>query len=181
MKTHHSFNAKTRGFTLIEMLVTITIIVILAGLSLSGFKYVTAKQASEQAKIQTQLLSKALEEYKLDNGNYPVTGNTATGNSNLLYQELYLNGTGANPTGKIYLAELDPDNNKQGWTQAAGQVMTLIDPWQNEYYYLSAKTATGTANSNAINPDFDLYSAGPDGRTAQVPTDPAVKDDINHF
>ena len=56
------------AFTLIELMAVITIIVILAGMVVGGLGYVNEKQAREKAKIQIALLSKALEEYKLDNG-----------------------------------------------------------------------------------------------------------------
>lgn len=157
-----------RGFTLIEMLVTITIIVILAGLSLGGFKFVTAKQAKAQAEIQIKLISKALEEYKLDNGEYPPS---SSGNGTL-YTKLYYEGSQDATSGKIYLAELDPDHNKQGWTQGSDASVTIIDPWGKPYIY----RAPGT-----INPDFDLISLGPDGKPLNDdPMASESKDDIRN-
>ena len=63
------------GFTLIELMAVITIIVILAGLVVGGLGFVNDRQAKEKAKVQIALLSKAIEEYKLDNGVYPPSGN----------------------------------------------------------------------------------------------------------
>ena len=65
-----------------------TIIVILAGLSLGSFKFVITKQANSQAELQIKLLETAIEEYKLDNGEYPLDDN----GTNSLYTELYYNG-----------------------------------------------------------------------------------------
>lgn len=169
MKNHQS-RFLARGFTLIEMLVTITIIVILAGLSLGGFKYVSVKQANSQAEIQIKLLGSAIEEYKLDNGEYPVSTNT-----NDLYRALYYDGAQDPPLndGKIYLADLDPENNKQGWTEGTGAGVRIIDPWGNEYVYRSPGT---------INPDFDLMSRGQDGKTnASDPNGPDSKDDKTNY
>ena len=61
------------AFTLIELMAVITIIVILAGLVVGGLGFVSERQAKEKAKVQIALLSKALEEYKLDMGTYPGT------------------------------------------------------------------------------------------------------------
>ena len=171
-----------KGFTLVEMLVTITIIVILAGISISGFKYVTYKQATSQCAIQVKLLENAIEEYKLDNGEYPP-GN----GSNTLYNKLYWDtdndGQGVtNPNGtpldldqKIYIADLDPLNNRQGWSKGNGSAATIIDPWGNEYIY---------KNPGTTNPDFDLISMGPDGKSPAFSPPAAVataKDDIANY
>ena len=64
------------AFTLIELMAVITIIIILAGLVVGGMGFVTERQAKEKAKVQIALLSKALEEYKLDMGTYPAPPTT---------------------------------------------------------------------------------------------------------
>jgi general secretion pathway protein G len=76
------------AFTLIEVMAVITIIVILAGLVVGGMGFVTERQAKEKAKVQIALLSKAIEEYKLDMGKYPGSADStpATG---LITAELY--------------------------------------------------------------------------------------------
>ncbi|HEX7262385.1 MAG TPA: type II secretion system protein [Luteolibacter sp.] len=56
------------AFTLIELMAVIAIMVILAALVMGGLGYVQDKRASSQAKVQMGLISKALEEYKLDRG-----------------------------------------------------------------------------------------------------------------
>lgn len=162
-----SYPAPNRGFTLIEMLVTITIIVILAGLTVGGFKFVTTKQANEQAKIQISLISNALEEYKLDKGEYPPGTNSTTP----LYKALYFDGV-QDDGSKIYLPELDPVNNKQGWTEGTGADVKIIDPWGVEYIYRNPPT---------VNPDFDLLSKGQDGVTSDILTDQQNKDDITNY
>ncbi len=174
------------GFTLIEMLVTITIIVILAGLSLGGFKYVSAKQDNNQAEIQIKLLSSALEEYKLDQGQYPISNNDK---STDLYIKLFYEGyefaetpdredPGKLKATRIYLSELDPRNNKQGWvdnvtTPQPPASTKILDPWGNEYIYRCPGT---------INPDFDLISKGQDGATNLTNLSAAEnKDDKTNF
>jgi general secretion pathway protein G len=190
------------GFTLIELMAVITIIVILAGLVVGGLGYVSEKQATSKAKVQISLISKALEEYKLDMGTYPPTGNltvsgavgSTNGNTNLLFKALYYDSNNDNkfvPTDtdqKIYLPDLDPVTNKQGWSSATtlSAGLKILDPWGNEYLYRTAKgtpPATGATptNSNCQNPDFDLWSAGKNGKTNQTPTHADCRDDIKNF
>jgi len=140
------------------MLVVITIIMILGGLSVGGFNMVMTRQANKKAEIQIKLLENAIEEYKLDNGSYPAS----TGSSNDLYIALFWDsdsdgdGVGTDDDQKIYLADLDPENNGQGWTEGTGATATIVDPWGAEYIYRIA------SDLNAVNPDFDLFSTGKD-------------------
>lgn len=186
MKTHQK--SKARGFSLIELLASITIIVLLAGLIVGGLGYAQDKQAREKAKVQIALLSKGLEDYNLDNGTYPVATGAGTGRSNMLYQRLYFDGARTNPPGRIYVSELDPMNSTQGWVSGTGAAARINDPWGNEYRYRSGRLANGNVNPTAFNPDFDLWSTGKDGRhnagTNAIPFDPNHpdnRDDIRNF
>ncbi|RYG96958.1 MAG: prepilin-type N-terminal cleavage/methylation domain-containing protein [Alphaproteobacteria bacterium] len=135
------------AFTLIELMAVITIIIILAGLVVGGLGFVTERQAKEKARVQIALLSKAIEEYKLDMGIYPPTGNSPNGSFNStstvptrdLYHALYYDGVifaeetkdggevrdwtrrvGGGEIPKptaIYLADLDPRTTSQGWVE----------------------------------------------------------------
>jgi prepilin-type N-terminal cleavage/methylation domain-containing protein len=171
------------AFTLIEMMAVITIIVILAGLVVGGLGFVTERQAKEKAKVQMSLLSKALEEYKLDNGTYPATEDSANGEgaSAILFKALYWDGV-SDPTkaAKIYVPELDPAVGKQGWTSGVASAATKIsDPWGGEYRYRTATNAAGAANSYTQNPDFDLWSVGKDAATNPgTVSDKKNRDDI---
>jgi prepilin-type N-terminal cleavage/methylation domain-containing protein len=188
------------AFTLIELMAVITIIVILAGLVVGGMGFVTERQAKEKAKVQIALLSKAIEEYKLDMGKYPgsAENTSATGTiSTELYDRLFYQGyeydlnparpdTPADPKAtKIYLPDLDPTSSKQGWVTAdtaAGAkpkpAQKILDPWGKEYRYRKG--------SNAVNPDFDLWSEGKDGLTKTTTSAADMKskemrDDIKNF
>lgn len=164
------------GFTLIEMLTVITIIVILSGMVIGGMQMVKDKQAISKAKVQVALLSQGLEAYKADQQTYPVH-ESATGKdgSNVVFKALFWDtdndGKAANEDDdqKIYLSDLDPNSNKQGWIDGSGSETRLNDPWSNEYRY-----RTGTSASN---PDFDLWSVGKDGKSD--PDDPKAKDSLD--
>src|SRR6201981_3443920 len=86
------------AFTLVELIVVITIIAILAGLVLSTVGYVQKKGARARAETEIAALSAACESYKADNGVYPrdPTANTATDTLNAR--------TMGNPTTTLYNA-----------------------------------------------------------------------------
>jgi type II secretory pathway pseudopilin PulG len=186
MKT--SARSGQAAFTLVELMTVVTIIIILAALVVNSMGFVSDRQAKEKAKIQMALISKSLEEYKLDTGNYPLTVNTTSGSnqSDVLFNALYFEGSASaagsaagTTTAKVYLNELNPSTTKQGWTTGAASAKTKIkDPWGNEYRYRSAAGVSG-ANTNTQNPDFDLWSTGKDGKTEPgTPKDPKNNDDI---
>ncbi len=168
-----------RGFTIVEILIVMTIILILAGLIIGSFSFVKTRQQKNQAEIQIKLLEKAIEDYKLDNGEYPgdanAGGSTGTGESNMLFRALYYEGFQAGNDGSvsIYLSELDPTNDTQKWINGTGATSTITDPWGAEFRY---RRGTG-----AMNPDFDLWTIGPDGESAGNGKDSKDKDDIGNF
>lgn len=179
-----------KGFTLMEMLVVITIIVMLAGLTVAGIGFVNIRKANSQAQVQIALLSKAIEEYKLDNGVYPgdLADSPIDGDiSEELYQALFLDGyldqvaAEVNPR-KMYLPELDPRSGKQSWVQrslddtVANIPIKILDPWRRPYLYRKG--------ADAQNPDFDLWSTGKDGKTDELNADRSIdvnRDDIRNF
>jgi prepilin-type N-terminal cleavage/methylation domain-containing protein len=194
MKTISARRGKP-GFTLIELMAVITIVVILAALVVGGMAFVQDRQAKDKARVQLALLAKALEDYNLDMGHYPYSSDSQDGsqNSEILYKALFYEGyeytnaatppaTWEDKATKIYLAQLDPTSTKQGWvdpvTTPKPPITTKIrDPWGNEYRYLSAKVKTGGENLNAQNPDFDLWSVGKNGRTKN--SDPKHVDSLD--
>jgi len=209
---------RAAGFTLIELIIVITIIVMLAGLIVGAFGFVRDKQARDQAQLQIALLSRAIQEYELDMGAMPgqavntndgftdiYGGIEATGSegdySEVLYTALFYEGYefSTNPdrldnrnikATTIYLSELDPNNNRQGWLNPTTgedppEELKILDPWGNNYLYRVGRLANGDLNSDAMNPDFDLWSSGKDGRTQTPPPyDPdedGNRDDIRNF
>ncbi|MES2997163.1 MAG: type II secretion system protein GspG [Verrucomicrobiota bacterium] len=179
---------RTRGFTLIELMVVITIIVILAGLMLGAASYVKTKQANEKAKIQIALLSKAIEEYKGDMGKYPGEADDSPTDGDIseeLYEALFHEGyeNSEDPDNweegearKIYVPELNPETTKLGWVTTATSIpdsTKIVDPWGKPYRYRKG--------NSALNPDFDLWSEGKDGETNEDdPKDKNSRDDIRN-
>ena len=192
------------AFTLLEMLAVVTIIVILAGIVVTSMGFITERQNKEKARVQIALLSRALEEYKLDMGTYPATPNIAsittsagTGTSaTYLWLPLFKDGYDyTNPTTppspwtkatKIYCPDLNPISSNQGWVTKGTMptTSTVVDPWGNQYCYRTAMSnaTTPVANAATLNPDFDLWSMGKDGKTnPAVPGDKVNLDDIKNF
>jgi general secretion pathway protein G len=62
---------KTRGFTLLELLVVVVIIGLLAGFVAPRYFGQVGKSEVAVAKAQIDALEKALDQYRLDTGHYP--------------------------------------------------------------------------------------------------------------
>jgi len=69
----------SRGFTLVEMLVVISIISILAGLVLGALGVARTRSKMAQTEATIKLLEGALERYEMDFQDYPPSDGDATG------------------------------------------------------------------------------------------------------
>jgi len=122
------------GFTLIEILIVITILGILASLVAVKLMDRPGEARTTKARLDIQTLENALKLYRLDNAAYPST-------------EQGLRALVEKPSvGRI------PRNYREGGYLEKGVLPK--DPWDRDYYYL----APGTRNR-----DFDLWSYGGDG------------------
>ncbi len=174
--------AATSAFTIVELLVVLTIILVLAGLILATSGYVHTKGARSRAEAEIAALSAALENYKADNGVYPsdatatdtqnprLAGNPTTYQtaSRFLYGELSgdkdFNGqvTGTETQNKTYFAF--KQQQLGGTKDASGNVSPVAyikDPFGYSYGYSSAGQAAitaGTPQTIGYNPTFDLWS-----------------------
>lgn len=129
------------GFTLLELLVVISIIALLAGLILSTAGYIQREGARSRTKAEIAALEAALESYKADMGDYPAGTNLAGGTNVNLLTNLAPSAAGS----KIYF-ELP----NKGMTNSAG---FLTDPFGNTYGYRYPGATTNSGTNF-----FDLWS-----------------------
>ena len=153
------------GFTIVEVLVAMAIILALAGLILATSGYVSNKGARSRAEVEIAAMSSALENYKTDNGAYPSfnsldariavdpTTSTYQGASLFLYE--IISGDSD--------ADRQPDPSVPSYfsfkdnllSPATGNVLYIKDPFGNSYGYSTAGQAGDAAG---YNPTFDLWS-----------------------
>lgn len=168
--THSMAGKSRRGFSLIELIVVIGIIMLLAGITLSVSGGVMARQTITKAKGEMQTIAQALERYKQRYHEYPARENTAS-----LTAALY--GDEGNPP-KILIpkrsgtsvsmvaVEAEPLlGSEMDYKEVSGDTV-LVDPWGNPYEYYYADTsdiAQIPSDRSWKYPGFILYSKGPDG------------------
>jgi general secretion pathway protein G len=145
------------GFTLVEMLVVIAIIVVLMGMSIKGIQLVLRIRDESKARTQITLLAAALDNYKATYGVYPP-GDGSAESSTVLRTELYP-AQGAVDGDKVFLSQLGQANS-QGW----GGTGPVLDPFKNIDSKTSARSAYRYRSPGVNNvSDFDLWSFGEDG------------------
>ncbi|MDZ7631057.1 MAG: type II secretion system major pseudopilin GspG [Gemmatimonadaceae bacterium] len=121
------------GFTLLELLVVLVVLGLLAGLIGPQLFGRVGEAKATTAKTQMELIGVALDSYRLDNGNYPLTSQGLEAlNTRPTRQPAPMNWRGP------YLRKAVP-----------------VDPWGKPYLYLAP--ARGGAEG------YELRSLGRDG------------------
>ncbi len=128
-------NSRNRdGFTLIEMIVVIAIIATLAAVVAPAVFNNVSDAKTNAARSQVEILSLALNAYRLDNDMFPTTEQGLSA----LREKPQIGDVPANWRGP-YLTRVLP-----------------TDPWNRAYVYFSPGVSNPTT--------FDLYSLGRDGQ-----------------
>lgn len=161
MRLTYTRGASKRGFTLAEILTTIAIVVVLMSIAFGTARLALAKAKEQKAVVQVKLFENRIQEYEADNGEFPP-GDGGERSSSSLYQVLYEEGI--QQDSKVYMPELDPDASDQ-FRRKILRDGTILDPFKHKkpYYYLRGTDENGEQVGEAYNPDFDLWSLGPDG------------------
>ena len=123
-----------KAFTLIEIIVVILVLGLLAGLVVPQIFGRVSDARSVTARTQLELLSAALDGYRLDTGRYPTT---SQGLAALMQQP----SAAPLPT---------------GWRGPYLRKEVPLDPWGRAYLYASPGTRSPQG--------FDLSSLGRDGQ-----------------
>lgn len=188
--TKISQSARKQGFTLVELLLVIAVILILASITFGISRGVQNAQARAKAKAEMATISQALGQFKSRYGDYPWHQDRNADNTENNKLMLYA------LTGRLVLADPFPnvapdeikaievtdedeieknpkflDDTKFSTTIVDDETESLLDPWGNPYYYLY---------KNDDNPDdwevfgFHLYSTGPKGLNANRKIKPKI-------
>ncbi len=147
-----------QGFTLLELLTVISIMIILASIVMPTLSRARLRAYKSKAKAQIAGLELALSMYEADVGSYASTSGS--------YQDFmasWLTGASTVPGWDGPYIEL-----KNNELDTSG---TIIDPWGQPFKYASP----GIQRPHS----FDLYSVGPDGIDHIV--DSSSTDDIANW
>ncbi len=140
------------AFTLVELLVVISIIMVLAGITVGYMSGAKGRQLKARARGEMEVIAASLEQYKAKNGDYPwVSGEDDVETGRQLYQALV--GLRPRPNemklvsdtsrakvfldiSKFSLSEADrPTGDMGGAVAADSQKAYLVDPWGYPYIY----------------------------------------------
>ena len=127
-----------KGFTLIQLLIVVAIIAILAGIALVRFNSALTKAKLNKAKVEIEMMGRAIEQIEEDTGNYiedleQLDDTTPPGDS----------GTPFSPWWGPYVSSLPVD---------------IEDPWNTGYAYFFWVTEDGNRQFQMGN-----YPPGPPG------------------
>ena len=142
-----------RGFTLMELLVVITIIMILAGFVMGANQAARRRASVNKARAQIAAMDSALSMYEQDIGEYPKTDNKG------MIEALTDNPSDGSDWYGPYIELKEEDFDKDG---------NYIDPWGTPYKYVYP------GEHNKLK--YDLYSFGPNRQD-----DNGSKDDVKNW
>jgi type II secretion system protein G len=129
------------AFTLMELMTVVTLIAVLAGLTMASFGYVNKKAADSRARAEVSAISAAIDRYQADLGSYPE-------NSSVLYKELV--GEGTVNTNTLYFEPAD----------VSRQAQMFMDPWGTPYKYNA-----GNDGEPRNKGSYDLWAVPPDAKS----------------
>ncbi|MDP8263390.1 MAG: type II secretion system protein GspG [Candidatus Ancaeobacter aquaticus] len=155
---------RNNGFTLLELLAVIAIVIILAGILIPSVGVVRKKAKSARAQADIESLCVALKMLEADFGLYP----TATNPNDLA--DYLGEPIGKNADGSINLTPAATDVTYGPYMEFKQKNLTGVrfdDPWSNAYIY----TLTNPDPTNIPNRDFYIHSFGPNGTNNQGGTD----------
>jgi general secretion pathway protein G len=125
--------SRRRGFTLIEVMLVLAILVVMAGMAVMAYGPMQRRANIRAVQTQIGLLKTPLQSFDMAIGSYPTTAQ----------------GLESLRTAPSDLA------NPSKWDGPYIESAVPLDPWDNPYQY----ACPGTQNPDS----YDLWSFGPDG------------------
>lgn len=115
------------GFTLLELLIVVALIIVLAGLMIPAFFKVKNAANERKAQIEVRVIGSAIQAYKLQKREFPAPSGDLGGGKDLTY------GEGDRDNGEVMALLRDAippvlDKNKLQW-----EGDNVIDPYGDQY------------------------------------------------
>lgn len=166
------------GFSLIELMVAITIIGILASIIYANFGGGNAKARDAERQTDLRVMQTALAQYKQQNGRYPTMGADSNGDGYASEGESAAFIVGLAPT---YIPRLPTDprrGSNPGYSytvDTTGSVYKLValrtvetEVVTHEHPFKSCDIRVGNSGGSLVNASTDREEIGWCGRTAQA-------------
>ncbi|MFW6324281.1 MAG: type II secretion system major pseudopilin GspG [Desulfovibrionales bacterium] len=144
--TDKAHSHRSRGFTLIEIMVVIIILGILAGLVVPRIVDEPDKARAVKAKLQISELATALKRYKIDNGTYPSTEQGLQS----LVEKPAIGRVPKNYPQKGYISKVPMDP----W----GTPYVYTSPGEHEGFDLSSLGADGEEGGDGYDADIESWN-----------------------
>ncbi len=168
----------TGGFSLIELMVSITIIGILSSIIYANFGGGNAKARDAERQTDLRIMQTALAQYKQQNGRYPAMGTDTNGDGYASEGESSAYITGLTPT---YVKRLPTDpkrGSNPGYSYAVdstGSVYKLValqtvetETITHEHPFKTCDIRVGNSSGSLVSGSTDREVIGWCGRTAQA-------------
>lgn len=169
MKAAKKKESLGKGFTLMELLVVISLIAILAGMVLAAMPAIMNSVKRKEASLTLKGLEAGLSDYKLDNSWYPINETDAVEGAFVLYK--YLSGDfdedgtldPVDDERKVYVQGIDWNTAKTSNQQRVGRLenkFALVDPFGSPIRYLCEPPGRKAKDRKTNNPTYDIWSLG---------------------
>jgi len=189
------FHKRSGGFTLIEVLIVVSILAILMSLIIVGVQKARVNALKSVAQSYVTNFTNALEQFREDEGYYPGS-NIKDPEENgfpLLFEALMGDPKESEKAGRSapYLEvklkdvavydedteEYRPADDDERWDSSIEKV--IVDPWGNPYWYRENKSK-GRDWESKNRHKTDIWSVGPN-RDNETLTDEDETDDIGNW
>lgn len=172
-------NRYLAGYTLVEVLVVLAVILILAGISFGTAAGIQSARMKSIAKAEIALMTQSLSRFHTEFGDYPITegeeNNAVTLSKALLGWKVFqgnpvrmVDRTDIQTGGVkafIELSKILYEGNLPNSDKIIPSNVKFIDPWGQAYVYAYKESKEWD------NYSFVLYSKGPDGMDARLEAD----------
>lgn len=162
------------AFTLLELLVALSLVMALAAVSLGAVHALRGRAAVAQTRSELAILSLALEAFKRRHGDYPAAESDSASAALALYRALSGEAPSPPAGGQQPVFEVGdiPHGPPPDEVANDNPGFVFLDPWGQPYRYFFRPTtadADPEADPSSSAHGYILLSAGPDGR-ASLPT-----------